>query len=79
VKEVQDLGSLLLFAVKILAISCIYFECLELQAHWWPVVKASYRAPVPCGNSASYGLDCSKKTCTKCDRLSPLLSSTYKV
>lgn len=61
---------LLFFAVKILAISCICSECLELQVQ---DVKAPHRAPVPCVNGASYGLDCSKKTCTKCDRLSPLL------
>lgn len=36
-------------------------------------MKAPHRAPVPCVNGVSYDLDCSKKTCTKCDHLSPLL------
>lgn len=56
-KEVQDLIHCYIFlAVKILAISCICFEYLELLVHWWPGIKAPYRAPVPCINGASYGL-----------------------
>jgi hypothetical protein len=41
-------------------------------------VKAPYKAPVPCVNGVSYDLDCSKKTCTKCDHLSLLRGKVDK-